>query len=448
MAETASHKFDRAPNKTVVGLAFPVLLSLIAEPLTGSVDTGFVASLGAPPLAALGVGTVVLSSAFWIFNFLGVGTQTQVAQAQGSGQSERGAALVGMAMTMAVGFGLALIAIGWWLARHAATAMGATGEVAALTEVYIQYRLLGAPAVLLAHVAFGALRGLQDMRTPMWVAFVINGLNLALDPLFIFGWGFVPAMGVKGAALASALSYWVGAAWALLAVYRRFGRPAGLQAQDARLLVRIGGDLFIRTGLLSFFLLLTTRAATQMGADGGAAHQAVRQVWMFTALFLDAFAITGQSLAGYYLGAKRIDGARAVARVVCLWSLGAGLALLAAMLAGEGIVARLLVPETALPFFSGAWLMAALFQPINALTFATDGLHWGSGDFRYLRNAMIVVTALGAGLLFFVDISRPDALLWIWAATGVWIVVRAGFGIARIWPGVGDSPYNSKTPPR
>ena len=146
MAETASHKFDRAPNKTVVGLAFPVLLSLIAEPLTGSVDTGFVASLGAPPLAALGVGTVVLSSAFWIFNFLGVGTQTQVAQAQGSGQSERGAALVGMAMTMAVGFGLALIAIGWWLARHAATAMGATGEVAALTEVYIQYRLLGAPA--------------------------------------------------------------------------------------------------------------------------------------------------------------------------------------------------------------------------------------------------------------------------------------------------------------
>jgi len=57
----AAHPFVRAPHRTLIALSFPVLLSLIAEPLTGLVDTAFVAQLGAAPLAALGVGTVALS---------------------------------------------------------------------------------------------------------------------------------------------------------------------------------------------------------------------------------------------------------------------------------------------------------------------------------------------------------------------------------------------------
>jgi MATE family multidrug resistance protein len=60
------------------------LVSLVAEPMTGLVDTFFVARLGAAPLAALGVGTVLLSSTLWMFNFLGVGTQTEVAHALGA----------------------------------------------------------------------------------------------------------------------------------------------------------------------------------------------------------------------------------------------------------------------------------------------------------------------------------------------------------------------------
>ena len=77
------HPFVDRPNRTLLALSIPVFFSLIAEPLTGLVDTGFIARLGAAPLAALGVGTAALSSIFWIFNFLAVGTQTNVAQALG-----------------------------------------------------------------------------------------------------------------------------------------------------------------------------------------------------------------------------------------------------------------------------------------------------------------------------------------------------------------------------
>ena len=81
---TGDHSFVRHPHRTLVRLTVPVLISLIAEPLTGLADTAFVARLGATPLAALGVGTVLLSSVFWVFNFLGIGTQTEVAHALGN----------------------------------------------------------------------------------------------------------------------------------------------------------------------------------------------------------------------------------------------------------------------------------------------------------------------------------------------------------------------------
>ena len=78
------HPFVARPHRTLIALSVPVLISLIAEPITGLVDTAFVARLGAGPLAALGVGTVLLSSTLWVFNFLGVGTQTEVAHAFGA----------------------------------------------------------------------------------------------------------------------------------------------------------------------------------------------------------------------------------------------------------------------------------------------------------------------------------------------------------------------------
>ena len=60
-AKTSDHPFLVRPHRTLLGLMLPVLLSLVAEPLTGLVDTAFIARLGAAPLAALGVGTMALS---------------------------------------------------------------------------------------------------------------------------------------------------------------------------------------------------------------------------------------------------------------------------------------------------------------------------------------------------------------------------------------------------
>ena len=438
------HPFESKPHATLLRLSFPTLVSLVAEPLTGLVDTAFVARLGAPALAALGVGTIVLSGVFWVFNFLGIGTQTEVAQTLGKSQANRQSELVSMALLMAGGFGLLMLVIGMPFIPYVAHSMGAVGEVVDPAITYIRVRLWGAPAVLITMVVFGAMRGLQDMQTPLWIALGVNVMNIVLDGLLIFGWAGFPRLGIAGAALASVISQWIGAGAALFILWRQSGFSTQVVGDDVRRLLVIGGDLFVRTGMLTAFLLVATRAATKMGADSGAAHQAIRQFWTFSALLLDAFAVTGQSLIGFFIGANDRVQALRVARYVCGWSLAVGILLTVVMIAGESVVSSLLVPASAMAVFSTPWLIAAIFQPINALSFATDGIHWGTGDFRYLRNAVIVASVSGGVALFSIPIARADALALVWWITGGWICIRAAFGMLRIWPGVGASPFNNK----
>jgi len=441
------HPFLTAPNKTLIQLAVPVLFALVAEPLTGLADTAFVARLpGSEPVAALGIGTVAFSSIFWAFSFLGIGTQTEIAQAVGRGAHGQAIKVVSLAALLAACIGCALMLLAYPALDMISGVLGAQGGVGILSWEYMLYRLFGAPAVLVVVACFGAFRGVQDMRTPMYVAVGINVLNVILDWLLIFGVGPFPAMGVGGAAIASSISQWCGAIWALFVVSRRLGLTVHVYGAGLAKLMKIGGDLFMRTGMVLLFLGLCTRYANQTGADEGAAYQAIRQFFIFSALFLDAFAVTGQSLVGYFLGAGAVSHARRVAAVVCRWSVGTGVCMCIAMLLGEQGVVWLLVPPTAYEVFGPAWLVVALTQPIGSLSFATDGIHWGTGDFRYLRNVMFIAVGLSFGLLVWMANVEPGQMLVvIWSVTALWAFIRAGFGLARVWPGIGDAPLAVRT---
>jgi MATE family multidrug resistance protein len=439
-AKTTDHPFLVRPHRTLLGLMLPVLLSLVAEPLTGLVDTAFIARLGAAPLAALGVGTMALSSVFWIFNFLGIGTQTELSYALGRRDQSQAARMGNLSFGMGLICGSLLAVLGIFAAAPVARLMGAAADVHRMATDYIQIRLIGAPAVLATIAAFGCLRGLQDMRTPLWVAVGVNALNILLDAVLIFGWGPIPPLGVVGAAAASAASQWLGAVGAGFAIYKRLGLPDRLQMGEAKKLLQVGGELFVRTGLLTLFLLLATRAATRIGPEAGAAHQAIRQFWVFANLSLDAFAVTAQSLVGYFIGSRQVEQARKVAYLACLWSLAAGTLLAFAMLFGRPLAAGLLVPDVALALFMPAWLVAAAAQPISALSFATDGIHWGTGDFRYLRNVVVLATGGGVIAIQLLDLSQPESFTRIWLIVAFWILIRGLLGVLRIWPGIGKGP--------
>ncbi len=416
---------------------------MTAEPLTALIDTAFIASLGAIPLAALGVGTTVLSSLFWIFNFLAIGAQTEVAQADGKGEASKAGGIASLSLTMAFGFGILLILLILPNANWIASLMGASGDVQVSAVSYMQIRTYGAPAILFMAVSFGVLRGLQDMRTPLWIALGVNALNILLDWLLVFGNANFPEMGVAGSALASTISQWLGALVGIAVVASKLGLSLSFTLQEAKKLLKVGGDLFVRSGLLTFFLAFSTRAATQVGADAGAAHQAIRQVFLFTGLALDAYASTVQSLVGYFVGRDSMAWAKKVVWIGAKWSLGTGIILGILMWFGRGLVIDILVPTSAVGLFVPAWAVSSLSQPINSIAFLSDGAHWGTGDYRFLRNAMIAATLVGVIGISLVDLNSSNALLWIWIVAAFWAATRAVFGWLRVYPGIGKSPFRA-----
>ena len=192
-------------------------------------------------------------------------------------------------------------------------AFGANGEVAAAAVEYVRVRALAAPAVLLMRVGHGAYRGYQNTRTPFLVAVGVNLVNLVLDPLLIFGAGW----GVAGAAWATVIAQWGGAA-AFLALFARGRRRYGLAgarpvAGEVRSFLVVGRDLAIRTTALMVAFTLATSVATRVSNTAIAAHQVLMQVFLFTALALDAFAIAAQAVVGRLLGAGRHREATEVA---------------------------------------------------------------------------------------------------------------------------------------
>jgi len=370
-----------------------------------------------------------------------VSTQTEIAQASGKGEKKRAGKTLSLALILAAAFGILLILAIYPTATWLAGVLGAAGDVKIHAVTYMQIRLFGAPAVLLTLVSFGAFRGQQDMRTPLIIALGVNALNVLLDWLLIFGNGPFPIMGVAGSALASTISQWLGAITGILLAARKIGISKKLVFQDAAKLLQVGGDLFVRTGILNLFLAYTTRVANGLGADAGAAHQVIRQMWVFTALALDAYATTVQSLIGFFVGQDSIATAKHVVRVALAWSTGTGFLLAGLMWLGRNFVIDWLVPITAIQVFLPAWGISAISQPINSLAFLTDGVHWGTGDYRYLRNAMLITSAVGLVGLWLFENMGIKTLSRVWVIIGIWIILRAVFGLLRIYPGIGNSIF-------
>ncbi|MEM7246196.1 MAG: MATE family efflux transporter [Acidobacteriota bacterium] len=441
----SDHAFAQRPHRTVLLLALPAFFSMVAEPLTGLADTAFIAALGSEALTALGLGATTLSAIFWVFSFLHVTTQTEVARALGAGERERAAEIIATALTTAVLIGVGLGIAGVLLADWLVVVMGATAEIRELAKSYLAIRFLAAPALLMTTVSAAALRGLQSMRTVMWIATGVNLLNLALDPLLIFGPGPFPALGVAGAAWASVIAQGIGGVLSVVIVLRLVGRRSP-RREHLGGLFKVGIDVFLRTGLLSAFLALSTRAATLEGELVAAANQVIRQTWLTCAFALDALGTAGHSLVGYFLGAGDPRRARQAAAVAITWGVVTGLVFSLVSMLGRELVAVMLVPPEAHAVFFAAWWVFALGHPVNAVTFVTDGIHFGARDYRWLRNTMVVATAVGwLGLELFVD--GENALVAIWWVTLAWVGVRAGSSMLRIWPGLGRAPLRAEENP-
>lgn len=424
----------RSPyDREIRRLAVPALGALAAGPLYVLADTAIIGHLGTPQLAALALAAALLTTLTDLADFLSYGTTAQVARLHGAGDERRAGGMAAQALWLAAGTGVLVLALVQLLAEPAIGLLGGGGGVAELCETYVRIAAFGIPFMLVALAGEGYLRGVSDLRSPLVILVVTNALNVGLDLVFVYGFDWGLAGSAWGTLIAQVL---MGLAFArrMLATEADSRRPSWARMRP---LVRMGGDLTVRSlALLSAFTLGSALAA-RMGTDEIAAHNIAFQLFLFLALVLDAIAIAGQILVGRALGAGRAEEAWAASRRMVGWSLVVGGAFMAVLLAGTDLIPRAFTSdEDVIEQARDMWPLFALMQLPAGVIFALDGILIGAGDTRFLAVAMLV--ALAVYLPLALAASTLVALWWaLLALMAVRLLTVAARFVRGRWAVVG-----------
>ncbi|WP_093712232.1 MATE family efflux transporter [Actinacidiphila alni] len=449
--DPARRSAGRRHDREILALALPAFGALVAEPLFVMADSAVVGHLGTAQLAGLGVAAALLTTAVNVFVFLAYATTAAVARRVGAGDLPAAIRQGVDGIWLALLLGVAVIAAVLPAAPALVDAFGASPTAAPYATTYLRISALGIPAMLMVLAATGVLRGLQDTRTPLYVAVGGFAANAGLNAGLVYGAG----LGIAGSAWGTVIAQ-NGMAAVYLGVVVRGARRQVTGGSGGRALwavlrpdtagiracARAGVPLLVRTLSLRAVLLIATAVAARLGDTEIAAHQITLTVWSLLAFALDAIAIAGQAIIGRYLGAEDAEGARAACRRMIAWGVACGVVLGLLVALARPLIGPLFTsdPDVRHALMS-ALLVVALAQPVCGVVFVLDGVLMGAGDGPYLAWSMLVtlavfapaalaVPALGLGLtalwwaMTLMMLTRLAAL-WLRSRSGRWIVTGA-----------------------
>jgi MATE family multidrug resistance protein len=402
-------------------MAGPIILANVSVPLLAAVDTAVVGHLPeAYYLGGVAIGAMLFTYIHHLFNCLRMGTTGPTAQARGAGDDLEVRAMIGRALLLAVVIGGTLVALQGPILAVTFWLIDASPEVEHYAREYFLIRVWSMPAALAGYAIIGWYYGLRDVRTPLIVQVVANVLNIALDFLFVFGFGWA----VAGVAAASVIASYAGLALGLWYVWRTLralpGRGHARVLDRARLIrmFSINTDLVLRTFCVVSVLGLFMAKSAELGDLTLAANQVLHTFLVFTSYGLDGFAHAAEAILGEAVGRRDRPAFQRSMRVVFLWSGGVGVLTLAIYaIAGHGIIALLTgIPEVRAA--AAAYLLWPILLPVIAVwAYTYDGVYLAATRTAAMRNTVILSFAVYVTILFTLVPVYGNVALWIALAT-------------------------------
>jgi MATE family multidrug resistance protein len=376
----------------VLRIAVPVVVSNATVPLLGVVDTAVVGQIGDPvPIGAVGLGAAILTSIYWAFGFLRMGTVGLAAQALGARDGAEVAALLTRVLMIGGGAGLALILLQVPLFAAALWLAPASAEVEALVMTYVTIRVFSAPAAIAIYGITGWLIAQERTGAVLALQLFQNGLNIVLSAALVLGLGF----GVAGVAWATFVAEWSGLALGLWLCRGAFRVPAWrdwARVLDRAKLIRMAAvnvDIMIRSllllaGFTSFMFL-----ASDFGDVTLAANQVLIQFVYVTAHAMDGFAFAAEALVGQAMGARAAARLRRAAILTSIWGLIICIVMAVLFLTVGGAFIDLMTTAPGVREAARDYLPWMVLAPLAGwASWMFDGIFIGATRTRDMRNMM------------------------------------------------------------
>jgi putative MATE family efflux protein len=302
----------------VLRMTPPMATAFLAMMAFNLADTWFVSKLGTQPLAAMGFTFPIVMVYHAISMGIGLGVSSCVSRAIGARDLHRVRHFATYSLLLTVVVMSCLTLLGCRLLPALLAHLGATAETARLAASYMRIWFLFAPIVAIPMVGNNAIRTTGNTLQPAIVMSTAAVLNAILDPIMIFGWGPVPALGIPGAALATGLSRLITVGWALWLMHYRC-HLLTREWTGLRALLRVWGNVLhiaIPCAATNLLMPVTMGIVTRLIAGHGefavAATAAGQRIEQFMYLAPMAMGSTLVPIIGQNWGANRIDRVREV----------------------------------------------------------------------------------------------------------------------------------------
>ena len=305
--------------KRVWKISWPTVIYSMMETLVGLIDLFWAGFLGNDALAAIGLCRqffmVIMISAMAIT----VGTIAMTSQYYGAGRYNKASEIAYHSLVMAVIAGIVFGVLGVLLTNPVLHLLGAENQVLVHGTKYLRILMGGFVFLLIIYSTNGVFRALGDPKTPLKISIFTYILNALLSYIFVFGLGFIPAMGVTGIAIGMVLSRAFGAFCSIRVLSRqgRLVRLDGFQRVSLeplwyilRIGIPVGIAGFLRNGARMVFFAII--ASSKAGTAALAAAAIVFQIRMITIMPSLAFQVGVSALVGQSIGKKNPDEAEAI----------------------------------------------------------------------------------------------------------------------------------------
>lgn len=422
--------------REIIVLATPVVISKLSFTAMGIVDTAMVGRLGPTEQGAVGLATTYMFT-LYVFGLglLGV-VNTFVSQYHGAGRPRA----CGFALGQGIRIGVVVGAVTWVAVALSYPVWRLSGlgeDVSELGYRYLFFRSLGLPAVFGYWVYNGYLEGLGRTRTPMLITIAANAVNIVADAVLIFGMGPIPAMGVDGAGIATAVSNGFMLLCFVLVVHRRRSAYQAFGAGEVqrpwhgatiRRMFRIGLPMgFQFFGEIGAFLLFSVMVGW-IGSVALAANQIAMRLMSISFMTGWGISVAATTLVGRHQGEKRPELAEIAARRCLQLMLGVSLVFGLLFATGAAPLASLFSPYPEVVYQAALLvLVASVFQVFDAVNMVAYGALKGAGDTRWPLWVVIAVNwGFGVPVVYLLTFPAGLGAVGAWAGMALMIGLQGG----------------------
>ena len=420
--------------RAIVGIALPTWGAFITHDFLGIADMFFVGKLGPPAVAAVAMGSLMFGIIMMVSQGVAAGTTALVANAIGTGSRARAEAVVGQSLAMAGVLSVVVAVMGLVLADDLMRLLGASEEVAALGAGYLRVVAGGCITMMLMMVFGASLRAAGDAKTPFMAMVLGNVVNIVVDPIFIFGWLGMPALGVPGSAWATL----IGRTAALAIMIRVFfgGRHEHFHLHvrdlkprpaDMGLIASIGMFASGRMLLRNIGGLVLMRLVAGFGTVSVAAFGICMRLQMVVFGPSMGFGTAAAAMVGQNVGAGRPERAERSAWVAV------------------GMACAIVACFSTVFWFAGRPLVAVFNDDPQVVALGANLLRWFSISFVFLSMSFVLSHAMTGGgdtvlpmvivgvslILFAVPVAYWLSDAW-GGVQGVWAAMAGGNVLAGV----------------